>query len=153
MPVPFSKWHEVYPTAATMPLLADLVLQPKADADGVRHKSNFDVSTIMAAEDGERERLVEASVLAAVCRTMGIPEAKLDRHLSLSEHGLDSLMAFSLNNCLKAELGITLPIQRFLKGPSVAELAKDALQQILLSSLTDTRSGTRPDEDWEVLAI
>ena len=84
---------------------------------------------------------------------MGVPGSKLDRHIPLTEHGLDSLMVFSLNNRVKAELGIALPIERYLGGASIAELAKDALQQLLVSLLTGAAAASETDGDWEVLAI
>lgn len=59
-----------------------------------------------------------------------MPASKLDRHQPLNSQGLDSLVAVELKNTLKNDLGIDLPMIRFIQGPSIAQLSAQVLTQI-----------------------
>jgi acyl carrier protein len=81
----------------------------------------------------ERQGLLESYLGEHVARILGFSASRLselDRQLPLSTLGIDSLMAVQLKNRLEADLGVAVPIAYFLQGPSVAQLARQVLEQL-----------------------
>ncbi|HIK08529.1 MAG TPA: type I polyketide synthase [Trichormus sp. M33_DOE_039] len=85
---------------------------------------------LLAAPADERQSLVEEYFHEQVARVLRMPAAKLDRHHPLNSQGLDSLVAVELKNRLKNDLGVDLPMVRFIQGPSIAQLSAQVLTQI-----------------------
>jgi acyl carrier protein len=54
----------------------------------------------------------------------------LDVEQPLNNVGIDSLMAIELKNRIEADLGVTVPMVKFLEGPSVRVLATFVVEQI-----------------------
>jgi acyl carrier protein len=52
-----------------------------------------------------------------------LPAANLDPEVPLNNLGIDSLMAIELKNRIEVDLGVTVPMVKFLEGPSVRDLA------------------------------
>ena len=73
-----------------------------------------------------------------LARVMELEPDKIDANQPLSSLGIDSLMVIELKNMIEASLGITLPIARFLEGPSVAQLATHILEAIGGAAVTTT---------------
>ncbi|XYI02620.1 non-ribosomal peptide synthase/polyketide synthase [Sorangium sp. So ce1128] len=79
----------------------------------------------------ERRRMVEAHVRKLTMAVLRVPESRLTAGQRLSSLGLDSLMALELKGRVERDLGVALPMVRFLEGPSTGELTAqllDALQ-------------------------
>ncbi|WP_437759716.1 non-ribosomal peptide synthase/polyketide synthase [Sorangium sp. So ce1389] len=79
----------------------------------------------------ERRRKVEAHVRKLTMAVLRVPESRLTAGQRLSSLGFDSLMALELKGRVERDLGVALPMVRFLEGPSTGELAAqllDALQ-------------------------
>jgi acyl transferase domain-containing protein/acyl-CoA synthetase (AMP-forming)/AMP-acid ligase II/acyl carrier protein len=56
-------------------------------------------------------------------RVLRLAAAALDVEQPLNNVGIDSLMAIELKNRIEADLGVTVPMVKFLEGPSVRDLA------------------------------
>ncbi|AGC45639.1 amino acid adenylation domain-containing protein [Myxococcus stipitatus DSM 14675] len=67
---------------------------------------------------------VEAWLRTHLARRLGVSPSALDAHEPLTRHGLDSLGAMELANGIERGLGITLPMEALLSGPTLAELAE-----------------------------
>jgi len=61
---------------------------------------------------------------------LGAAPAKLDVEKSLTQLGLDSLMAVELRNWIEGELRLSLPTVELMSGPTVVRLAELLLAQI-----------------------
>jgi phthiocerol/phenolphthiocerol synthesis type-I polyketide synthase C len=85
---------------------------------------------VLAAPVGERVDMLAASFRARLARVMEVEPAKIELDVPLNAMGLDSLMAIELKNAIERSLRITLPIARFLEGPSLRKLAQYALEAI-----------------------
>jgi NAD(P)-dependent dehydrogenase (short-subunit alcohol dehydrogenase family)/acyl carrier protein len=72
----------------------------------------------------EREDLLVDHIRGEIARVLGIPAVELDVTQPLNHLGLDSLMAIELRNRIKSELGINLPMVKFMEGASLSELAE-----------------------------
>jgi amino acid adenylation domain-containing protein len=112
------------------------------DAGQARKPSTQDALLLLqirdAPSEAERKERLTAYLRAQVEAVLGLAADDLDLHQPLNTVGLDSLMASQLKMQVEAALGITLPIVKFLQGPSVAELAGEMAGQLALR---------RPGED------
>ncbi|MBI1357392.1 MAG: amino acid adenylation domain-containing protein [Acidobacteria bacterium] len=77
-----------------------------------------------------------------VAQALGLPLARLDADEPLNRLGLDSLMAVELRNRVELRYGVTVPMVKFLEGPSVAELA--ALVSERLAAKRDAIESPKP---------
>ncbi|HTE52169.1 MAG TPA: AMP-binding protein, partial [Kofleriaceae bacterium] len=68
-----------------------------------------------------------AAVRACVAAALGVAPASIDADRPLTELGLDSLQAVEVQVALEEELGAALPFARILRGPSLRQLAAEAL--------------------------
>jgi len=97
-----------------------------------------DAAALCAARADERGVMLRQYVREIVARVLGFAASKLDPDASLTALGLDSLMAVQLKNCIDGDLGIVIPMARFIRGPSVNEIASEI--DVLL-----TGDGARPE--------
>src|SRR5208283_2064684 len=85
---------------------------------------------LFAAEPAQRPQLLRSYLSEQVARVLGLSASKLDVEQPLSNLGLDSLMAVELKNRIAVDLGVNVPMVRFLEGPSVAQAAAQVLDQL-----------------------
>src|SRR5690606_19429076 len=70
-----------------------------------------------------RGALISEAVIGIVARVFRTPVSELRRAEPLPNPGLDSLMAVEIKNRIHAELGVDVPLARFLEGSSTDALA------------------------------
>ena len=78
----------------------------------------------------ERPRLLQSYLSEQVARVLGLSASRLDLQQPLSNLGLDSLMAVELKNRIAVDLGVNVPMVKFLQGPSVEQAATQILDQL-----------------------
>ena len=77
---------------------------------------------------------------------MGIEPSQIDAQQPLNTLGLDSLMAIELKSNLEARLAVSLPMARFLEGPSVTSLADCAAELITAEPGQQAAEGQGPGD-------
>jgi acyl carrier protein len=92
------------------------------------------MSTLLAAEPTERLGLLQSYLSGQVARVLGLSTAKVDVRQPLTNLGLDSLMAVELKNAIAVDLGVNVPMVRFLSGPTIEQAAADLLQLLASGS-------------------
>ena len=107
---------------ANLPMYAPVAQENTQNRSGVSFRPR-----LMAAAPSERAAMVEDFLAEQVAGVFGIETAKVDRDASLTNLGLDSLMAVELMNRVEAELGMNIPMGGVLSGPNVKELAQTVL--------------------------
>ena len=70
--------------------------------------------------------MLQSYVTEQVARVLGLSPSQLDIQQPLTNLGLDSLMAVELKNRISADLGVNVPMVKFLQGFSVAQAATPA---------------------------
>ncbi|MGB7344479.1 MAG: amino acid adenylation domain-containing protein [Pirellulaceae bacterium] len=111
------------------PLLRDVV---PTDDDAAASNPADDAfrSELRAMDRDARESRLQEFLTGELASIMGLGAAELDVHRPLSEMGLDSLMAIELKNNMESRLAITVPMARFMDGPSVATLCEVAAELV-----------------------
>jgi myxalamid-type polyketide synthase MxaE and MxaD len=143
MLVNWQQWFESHPVARQSSLLADLsrrfsVALPKQSAAVKERKLNREA--LLAAEFSERQGLVERFLSEQVAGVLGHSPSGLDVNRPLDKLGLDSLMAVQLKNRIESELGVVVPVVKFLQGPTVSQLTTFALDELAKSGSTQSSS-------------
>ncbi|MDJ0763008.1 MAG: SDR family NAD(P)-dependent oxidoreductase [Myxococcota bacterium] len=73
---------------------------------------------------------------------------------SINEYGFDSLMAMELKRQILKELGIDLPLDYFVKGLSIEEIASHFLDKIRIAAIMDDSESNNPnEEELEVITL
>jgi phthiocerol/phenolphthiocerol synthesis type-I polyketide synthase D len=93
-------------------------------------KGGLTSAALLAAEPEERHQLLQSYLSAQVARVLGLSASKLDLQQPLSNLGLDSLMAVELRNRIAVDLGVKVPVVKFLQGFSVDEAVTQVLDQL-----------------------
>jgi acyl carrier protein len=92
------------------------------------------VHDLLEADPAALPALLESYIRDLLARAMGTSPARIDSQQSLRNLGLDSLIAVEVRNRINADLGMNIPLAKFMQGESsisalasfVAErLAKD----------------------------
>jgi len=124
VPVDWRQYREFFPAGTESPLLSELAREKagiplRADQQG--EKTFLTRDALLAAQPQERHRLLQSYLSEQVARVLGLSASRLDVHQPLSNLGLDSLMAVELKNRIALDLGVNVPMVKFLQDPSVEE--------------------------------
>ncbi|MDZ4344458.1 MAG: beta-ketoacyl synthase N-terminal-like domain-containing protein [Candidatus Binatia bacterium] len=133
VPVDWRQYREFYPAGSEPPLLSQLAgeeVDVPRQADRPGEKRGLTSAALLAAEPGERHQLVQSYLSQQVARVLGLAASKMDPQQPLSNLGLDSLMAVELKNRIAVDLGVKVPVVKFLQGFSVAEAVTQVLEQL-----------------------
>ena len=103
-------------------------------------KDNFDFKGLE-----ESDKSIESYVEEVVSKILRIPVSRLNKEISLTKLGVDSLMAFELMNELENNLGISIPVEKFLEGTSIVQLVKE-LQRQMETSIN--QENELQNEEW-----
>ena len=128
VPVDWRQYHRFYSGRRESPLLSqlaneDIESRPQATPPGERREA------LLAAEPSARLQLLRAYLSEQVSRVLGFSASRLDVEQPIGNLGLDSLMAVELKNRIAVDLGVNVPMVKFLQGPSVAQAAVQILDQ------------------------
>jgi acyl transferase domain-containing protein len=105
-----------------LPLVEDLCRSTIEEEAGPAERS---IREILAAGSGDEANAAAVAWLEArVRRVLGLgPDRLLDRAAPLISLGLDSMMATELKNRVVKEIGVNIPIARFIDGSSIEKVA------------------------------
>ncbi len=138
--------QQFYPQIGHLPLVTHLLAGAGGDdghGSAIVQGKNTIVPTILGADRGKRQQLMESYLCEQVAGVLRLPASRLDVQQPLTALGLDSLMAIELKNRLEHELSVRIPIVTFLQGPSIAQFATQMLDQITeLHGTQSTPPGT-----------
>jgi NAD(P)-dependent dehydrogenase (short-subunit alcohol dehydrogenase family)/acyl carrier protein len=135
VPVNWQQYRQFYPAGSESPLLSQLARE-EADIPLQAGHPGEKRDALLAAEPGERHQLLQSYLSEQVARVLGLSASKLDVQQPLSNLGLDSLMAVELKNRVAVDLGVNVPMVKFLEGLSVNQAATQVLDQLTAEAST-----------------
>lgn len=106
------------------------------DAYDIESKENLTQAALFATAAKDRQLRLESYLQECVAQVVKIPPSQLNLQQPLTSLGLDSLMAVELQHRIETDLGIVLPITRFLQGYSITQLAIAILTELTASDFT-----------------
>jgi acyl carrier protein len=126
------RWAEFYREAGELPFLDELrngaSAATPAAAGGGNGDGRLDASRLIALEPGARSAALVSYLAEQLATILRLPAARMDPRLPINKLGLDSLMAVEFKTRIKSDLGVTIPMVRFLKGPNIEELSDEVLE-------------------------
>lgn len=96
---------------------------------------------LLAAKGVDRERLLKDYLGQQIARVLKIDAKSLESARPLNELGLDSLTSFQLKNKIESDIGISVPVGKFLQKPTVDILAR-TISELLEAAVAERREGT-----------
>ncbi|AKT41311.1 type I polyketide synthase [Chondromyces crocatus] len=144
VPLNLERWRESQPGIANRPLLSALLAATVAQTPRERSEGSLRQELRKMHVD-ERSARMEVHLREQVARTLRASPTQIRSDLPLHRMGVDSLMAMELKKRIEAELGVTVPVVKLLKGPSLAELAGQLLELVAAEEVLDAviTSGTQ----------
>jgi len=127
---------EATPSTGHGPLFSELALREQARTAGTARMVEL-LEEFKRADGTRRRGLLMHYVQGRLAPMLGFtPEHEvLQKKISLNEMGLDSLRAVELKNRMGRELGVDLPMARFIDGTGVAGIVEALHEQLELSEL------------------
>jgi acyl transferase domain-containing protein/acyl-CoA synthetase (AMP-forming)/AMP-acid ligase II/acyl carrier protein len=139
LPVDWTQLREAYPQLAGVPFFAD-VLDAGARA-GKPPTAPTRAALLAAPADARHDRLC-VYLCEQLARTLGVAAAEVDANRPINTMGIDSLMALEMKNRIETELGMAVPVVRFLEGATMSEIAR-----VLVEGLGDGAAPPATGED------
>jgi aryl carrier-like protein len=131
MSIDWKRWGEAISGGKVSPRFADLVRKGMEGTEESQRPGGSAVrAALLNAAPAERLELLESLLREQVARVLGASPDKLDVQKSLTDLGLDSLMAVELRNWIEGDLRLSLPTVELMKGPSVARVAELLNEQL-----------------------
>jgi acyl carrier protein len=133
-------------------LISDLLREkarPAAEKAARESGPRFSMQDLLAATAPRRHALLLAHVQKSLAQVMALDAPELDPEESLSNLGLDSLMALELQHSLEESFGTKLPIELLMGMPSLNEFVTRLLD---ILAKPDGAPALEPDSQAEACA-
>jgi len=126
VPIDWPVFMKLFLPGEEPPYLSELILQERQREGAAKplSKSSETLFQLREAAPEERLHLLSAFLREQAAAVLRIDLSQLDPRRSLSQMGLDSLMAIELRNRVRSGLEADVPMVEFMEGHSVEELAQ-----------------------------
>jgi len=132
LPINWSRFLQLFPPGSYPILFSEFVRQEGNQVkSGPPPTKQFELlRRLKEASPDDRHSLLMVYIQEQVAKVLGISASQLDIQQPLNNMGLDSLMAIELRNRLETDLGIEVPMVKFMEGLSVSSLATQVIEQL-----------------------
>ncbi|NER24032.1 MAG: amino acid adenylation domain-containing protein [Symploca sp. SIO1C2] len=140
LPINWSQFLEQLSGGIKIPLLEAFSLaQPT-----LKPKHYGLLEKLEGAKESDRQNSLVSHLQTEVAKVLGMTASQIDVQQYLNTMGLDSMMAVELRNRVQTDLGVDVPIVKFLEDISIVSLATEVNGQ-----LTQIDSYQRVEQDEE----
>lgn len=127
-PIDWQRWLRFNPAGAT----TRYAIVAKAPSASVQTRTQMSQEIalrkkVLEAPEGEREALVKDEVRAVVAKLFGFAPGKIDSRRTLTDIGMDSLMAVEMKAALD-RIGVAVPVATLLRDMNVDKLTDEVLK-------------------------
>jgi acyl transferase domain-containing protein/NAD(P)-dependent dehydrogenase (short-subunit alcohol dehydrogenase family) len=132
--------------ASVSPFYRELVNRQDAQVDSAP-PINI-ISDLLAAEPSERQSILDGFLADQVQRALALPASQgVDRHESLLNLGMDSLMAMELRNRLLSATGVRVAVADLLDGATVTDVGRMLMRDLAIEE--PKPAPVMVDAEWE----
>ena len=96
---------------------------------------------VLSVPADQRQAWLVKYLIPALASILAVESSSIDSTRSLSDFGLDSLMALEFWNRIAADLCVTIPTARFLEGPNLQEVAAQIGKELPSTPMTSIGPG------------
>ncbi|MEM7348636.1 MAG: AMP-binding protein, partial [Chloroflexota bacterium] len=101
----------------------------------------------------EHPEIIQGYLKEHLATALRIQPSQLDADKPLTTLGIDSLVAVELRNQVTVDLGVDLPLEKVIEGPSINELTEFLVGQLALNRLASTPPSEEQDDDIEEITL
>jgi acyl carrier protein len=117
----WSRWQEFEPTGGNSPRFSKLM---DSSADGQESLLTGVCQEISQLPEQERAAAMGSALAEQVAKTLRLPTGKIDMQQSLTQMGVDSLMAAELQTAIHQAFGVRVSALKLMQGHSLTHLAE-----------------------------
>jgi myxalamid-type polyketide synthase MxaB len=88
----------------------------------------------------DRHTMLVSYLRKQVAKVLGLRDSQIEVEKSLTELGLDSLMAVEMRNRIISQLNIEVPVANFIEGYNITKLAQLLFEELVLTDLKESAS-------------
>ncbi len=125
--IDWSRLARSFPSVNALPRTSGLVQPSRLGNDGSQRQVGAEI--LAAAEPQQHEKAAEY-LQRKVATVLKVDPALIERERPLNEIGLDLLTSFELKSRIETDLGIILPVGKFLQRPTISAIASTILDGI-----------------------
>jgi acyl transferase domain-containing protein/NADPH:quinone reductase-like Zn-dependent oxidoreductase/NAD(P)-dependent dehydrogenase (short-subunit alcohol dehydrogenase family) len=108
------------------------------------------LASIASAPESERAGLIAAFLAEQLVKVLALGASyQVDRHRSVMDMGMDSLMAMEMRNRIQSAFKVRLDVADLLKGPSIHQLSAALLGQMSVAANQPAAAGVAAADAWE----
>ncbi|HKH27604.1 MAG TPA: amino acid adenylation domain-containing protein, partial [Sphingomicrobium sp.] len=145
--IDWSRLGQAFPLTNTARRTSGLIRPLAARQDG----SDQQVRTaILSQPEGQQYGKTVDYLQRKVAAVLKVEPALVERDRPLHDFGLDSLTAFELKNRIESDLGISLPIGKFLQRPTISAITATILDNIRNDVRAEIKTGETEALDAEM---
>ncbi|WP_424102172.1 type I polyketide synthase [Moorena producens] len=136
--VNWSLFKQLYEIGRRRLLLEEIEVEPLETQLSNSQPNAEILQQIEASSPREREKLLITHFQSEVAQVLGMTASQIDVQQPLNTMGLDSLMAVELRNRVQSDLGVDVPIVKFIEDISIVGLATEVNGQLTQIDITQT---------------
>jgi myxalamid-type polyketide synthase MxaE and MxaD len=143
-PPDWRQWAQLYPDFARTSFISQLLgAAPAAEPPAAPPRTTFR-AVLSESPDAERPAAIRAYVVREIAERLRLAIADLPLDVPLERLGFDSLQATELQAKLHVELGVRMPVMRFLGFSSAQAIADEVVERFATQSLMPSRPSAKP---------
>ena len=109
------------------------------NTDDLGNEVSLSREAVLATPLEKRPPMLIPYLQTQIARGLKVAPSQVNKEVSLSTLGLDSLMVFELKNQIQVDLGVTISIEDFFKDASVVLLATQILTQLTTKTALESK--------------